>query len=162
MSRVEWLKVEDIDADALLNPAPKQSDKLLASNSARGDATRFLFDILKDGPVRSNEVKRAADEAGIDESTLKRAKKDSLVTSSKLNNIWHWALPERGTGANKDDAENQEDHDDPLVNLDTLDTLDTLTSQEGQEGQEFSEYQLDPLEDKDGADMPSTSTRGTF
>jgi hypothetical protein len=99
-----------------------RADKLfLASagfgvSSALDEAKDFLSQELAGGPVREQEIRRKADEAGIAHPTLKRAKTALGVESRHRqegkggeNGYWEWFLP----GA-------QEDHspiDDPLIPL---------------------------------------------
>ena len=51
--------------------------------SAVDKAADFLREILAEGPVESNEVKRRASELGISESSLSRAKKKAQVVYLK-------------------------------------------------------------------------------
>jgi len=126
-SRVEWMPgVIDIDADQLLAPVKQSED--IDANSAKGDAAAFLIDALVDGPVLSNKIYKAAQDAGIADRTLKRAKSALMIRSIKVDGErgWHMTLPNR--------SEECQQHT-PLA-LGTLGTLGTLDGEECQEGQQ--------------------------
>ncbi|MHB1266153.1 MAG: hypothetical protein ACYCY2_00955 [Acidithiobacillus ferriphilus] len=76
--------------------------------SPREEATEFLLDILSDGPRMQREIVEIADQDGIALKTLKRAKKDEGIVSTKLANGWQWSLKNWVTGADADgDQEGQ-------------------------------------------------------
>ncbi|MHB8115583.1 MAG: AAA family ATPase [Acidithiobacillus ferrivorans] len=76
--------------------------------SPREEATEFLLDILSDGPRMQREIVELADQEGIALKTLKRAKKDEGIVSTKLANGWQWSLKNWVTGADADgDQESQ-------------------------------------------------------
>ena len=117
--RVEWLPdVVDIDADALLAAPRRESDADLATESAKGDAVRFLLDLLADGPVRAPEVFERGDGEDIAKRTLERAKAALRVDSVRLDGKpgWWWRLPERRAPATEsapaDADEREEDNAD--------------------------------------------------
>ena len=60
--------------------------------SPREEATEFLRDILADGPRMQREIRELADQDGISINTLKRAKKDLGIMSTKLADGWQWRL----------------------------------------------------------------------
>ena len=68
---------------------------------ARSEAVEFLECVLADGPVPASRVKEEAEDAGISESTLKRAKKVVGVITYRENEAgekrgagrWMWKLP---------------------------------------------------------------------
>lgn len=62
---------------------------------ARDEAETFLLNILADGPLAANEVKRLAREGDIAERTLFRAKKKAGVIAKQLGHHqgWEWSLP---------------------------------------------------------------------
>ena len=139
-SRVEWIEgAVDVTADDLLAPARRETEADLDLNSAKGDAARFLVDLLRDGPVTSTAVYAAAEQAGIDERTLKRAKKTLHARSVKPGGVWHWELATRAS-AHEADAEaepaGQGGQVDPPRNSVPLVPLDPVEEQEGQGGQE--------------------------
>lgn len=70
------------------------------SSAAKEDARDFLQELLKDGPVRSPEVYKEAEEAGISKDQAKRAKSKLGVRAKKDADGWWWALPEKNNGAN--------------------------------------------------------------
>ena len=75
-----------------------------ASDEERGaqaEAVEFLRDLLADGPVASNDVKRQSREAGISERTLWRAKSQIGVIATKqgMEGGWTWELPKSAKDA---------------------------------------------------------------
>jgi hypothetical protein len=58
----------------------------------RTDATTFLKEELKAGPLASNEVFKRARAEGISQRTLNRAKKDAGVISTQIPSGWVWSL----------------------------------------------------------------------
>ncbi len=60
--------------------------------SPREEATDFLLDFLADGPRMQREIRELADQDGISVNTLKRAKKDLGIISTKLADGWQWRL----------------------------------------------------------------------
>lgn len=81
-----WVGPYDISADELL------------SGSSRGhklrEAQDFLKEILTDGAVSQTEIETAAEEAGIKPKTLRNARYELGVVSSKVGRQWLWAMPE--------------------------------------------------------------------
>src|SRR5215203_4504878 len=72
------------------------------------EAKKYLKSTLADGPVDSELVKKKAAEAGISQKTLKRAKADLGVESSRAGS-WcsMWSLPaEQGTSYEAKPEEN--------------------------------------------------------
>ena len=91
--RVRWLGETDVAATDLLS-APRDED-----SSALGEARNFLVDLVQDGPVPYAEVEAAAEQAGINMRTVKRAKKDLGVESHREGEggrqgggRWVWSL----------------------------------------------------------------------
>ncbi len=91
--QVRWLGESDVAATELLS-APRDED-----SSALGEARNFLVDLLQDGPVPHAEVEAAAEQAGINMRTVKRAKKDLGVESHREGEggrqgggRWVWSL----------------------------------------------------------------------
>ena len=91
--RVRWLGETDVAATDLLS-VPRDED-----SSALGEARNFLVDLLQDGPVPYAEVEAAAEQAGINMRTVKRAKKDLGVESHRQGEggrqgggRWVWSL----------------------------------------------------------------------
>jgi hypothetical protein len=91
---------EEINVDEQLNPQLRGQD---GEKEEASFAVNWLHDALKDGPVDAKEIKQAARECGISETTLKR-------TAHKLNIIMKlegfgrfktstWALREEGADA---------------------------------------------------------------
>lgn len=81
----QWVGQYDISADELL------------SGSSRGHKMRaaqdFLKEILADGAVPQTEIETAAEKAGIKPKTLRNARYELGVVSSKVGRQWMWALP---------------------------------------------------------------------
>jgi len=96
---IEWGGVSEHTADSLLaTPGVRESDSKL------NFAMDWLEDVLQSGRLRAKRVFRQASDAGISETTLKRAKKDLRVESVKgsFDSEWWWSLPPRDTeGATK-------------------------------------------------------------
>ena len=92
--RVEWLGVTQVGASQLV--APSCPDEI----SALDEACDVLYSILGDGPVRANEVKRIAVQAGVSQATLGRAKRRMAVKSRRkgfgANSSFLWVLPKEG------------------------------------------------------------------
>jgi hypothetical protein len=83
---IEWLGTSNRSAAELLNP-PKPKD-----TSALDEAKEFLRNQLAGGAKTVADVKGAATDAGISDATLNRAKTDLGVKSTKVENVWNWAL----------------------------------------------------------------------
>ena len=61
--------------------------------SARGEAERFLRELLKDGPVSAKEGKAQAEDAGIAEKTLRNARERICeVYKDGMSRGWFWSL----------------------------------------------------------------------
>jgi AAA domain-containing protein/primase/DNA polymerase family protein len=93
--RVNWLGDSEISAHQLL-ATPREEEHA----DARSEAVEFLTDVLADGPVAASQVKEEAEDAGISERTLWRAKKVLGVlayregeTGSRGKGHWLWKLP---------------------------------------------------------------------
>ena len=93
--RVRWLGETDVAATDLLS-VPADED-----TSALGEARTFLVDLLQYGAVPYAEVEAAAEQAGINMRTVKRAKKELGVDSTAVREEgkrgvqgWSWSLPE--------------------------------------------------------------------
>lgn len=82
----QWVGQYDISADELL------------SGSSRGHKMRaaqdFLKEILANGAVPQTEIETAAEKAGIKPKTLRNARYELGIVSSKVGRQWVWALPE--------------------------------------------------------------------
>lgn len=82
----QWIGPYDISVDELL------------SGSSRGhklrEAQSFLKEVLADGPLPQTEIEAAAQQAGIRPKTLRNARYELGVTSTKVSKQWVWALPE--------------------------------------------------------------------
>ncbi len=93
--KVRWLGQCEVSAkDLLATPQDREH------SDARSEAVEFLEDILAGGPVPSSQVKEEAEEAGISERTLARAKKKLGViafregeSGGRGKGQWLWKLP---------------------------------------------------------------------
>ena len=66
------------------------------SRVARREAADFLQERLADGPVKQKDIAEEAEANGITKATLRRAKNDLKIKSSKgkgLDSEWMWHLP---------------------------------------------------------------------
>lgn len=65
----------------------------------RDEATEFLRAELEEGPRPADDLKRAADKAGIAWRTLQRRRRELGITTSKtgMSGGWVWAFPEGAT-----------------------------------------------------------------
>ena len=93
--RVNWLGQSEVSAKDLLATPQDQ-----AHADARSEAVEFLNEVLADGPVAASQVKEEAEDAGIKERTLARAKKTARVityregeTGKRGKGQWLWKLP---------------------------------------------------------------------
>ncbi|MDA2937033.1 AAA family ATPase [Acidobacteria bacterium AH-259-A15] len=89
----EWTGVCELTAERML--APDNGENI----SALDEAKDFIKDLLKDGPVLSNQVYEEAKRSGISKSTLNRAKKQLKIPRHKTGKSfekaeWFWMLPE--------------------------------------------------------------------
>lgn len=93
-SRLELIGDSDISAEDLLSDAPERG--------AKGEAMRFLRELLADGPLPAKRVYEEAKTEDIAEKTLKRAKAALGVKSRKVvDDGWVWSLPETKKGATR-------------------------------------------------------------
>src|SRR5215204_2270572 len=94
--RVSWLGESEVSAKDLLATSQDQEHA-----DMRSEAVEFLNDVLCEGPVPVSQVKDEAEDAGISERTLKRAKKLVGVITYRENEAgerrgagrWMWKLP---------------------------------------------------------------------
>ncbi|HXX17226.1 MAG TPA: AAA family ATPase [Candidatus Eremiobacteraceae bacterium] len=85
--RVKWLGESDVDANDILDAAILRAD-------AKAVAMEFLKQMLADGPKEATTVEEAAKQQGISKRTLRRAKAELRVESSKpFGPKWMWSLP---------------------------------------------------------------------
>ena len=73
------------------------ADELLTERRDGGEALKkgkeFLQEKLKAGPAAASELESEAKAVGINETTLRRAKKAIDVESNKQGDKWYWRLP---------------------------------------------------------------------
>ena len=91
-NRIRWEGGSNITASDLTGE--RQSDE---ERSALDEAKAFLLEVLRDGPVPTNDVSQQAKAAGIEAASLKRARKRLGVTSRKTAaGPWELGLPTEG------------------------------------------------------------------
>jgi hypothetical protein len=102
--RINWLGDTDVSAKDLLGTSQDQEH-----TDARGEAVEFLSDVLANGPLPSTDVIEEAEDAGIAEKTLRRAKKLLGVVAYREGEAgrrgaghWLWKLPIAGLVTRKD------------------------------------------------------------
>jgi hypothetical protein len=90
-----WAGESDLTAARILAPEPGGD-----SHAALEDAKDFLKQVLADGPVPAKQVFREAEEGGISEKTLRRAKAELGIRVKRLGTAgkrggggWAWELP---------------------------------------------------------------------
>lgn len=102
-SRVTWGKAVEGSARDLLREAEDPRD--VEDCDGPGDASAWLRELLGNGPVRSSEVKRIADEAGYAWRTVQRAMKRAGVQSRRdgypAKTIWFVAASGSATDASR-------------------------------------------------------------
>ncbi len=94
--RVTWLGQSEVSAKDLL-ATPQDHEHA----DARSEAVEFLNDVLADGPLPAKQVIEEADDAGIAEKTLRRAKKlldvivyrENTTGEKRGSGRWLWKLP---------------------------------------------------------------------
>jgi hypothetical protein len=94
VARIGWGDFCDLTADQILPvPPPRGAER-------RGEAKDWLRQRLAAGPVAASELVADAEEQGISEVTLRRAKKSLRVSASKAGyqGKWTWELPAEEAG----------------------------------------------------------------
>jgi RecA-family ATPase len=94
--RVNWLGQSEVSAKDIL-ATPQDHEHA----DARGEAVEFLNQVLADGPLPAKQVIVEADDAGIAEKTLRRAKKildvivyrENITGEKRGSGRWMWKLP---------------------------------------------------------------------
>jgi hypothetical protein len=93
---VNWLGQSEVSAKDLL-ATPQDHEHA----DARSEAVEFLNEVLADGPLPAKQVIEEADDAGIAEKTLRRAKKlldvivyrENMTGEKRGSGRWLWKLP---------------------------------------------------------------------
>jgi hypothetical protein len=94
--RVNWLGTSEVSAkDILATPQDHEH------TDARSEAVEFLNEVLADGPVPAKQVIEEADDTGITEKTLRRAKnllnvivyRENTTGEKRGSGRWLWKLP---------------------------------------------------------------------
>lgn len=101
-ARIEWEPepLEGFHADDAMTPGEKEPSRGPAPTT-RDAATDWLADLLKDGPVAVDEIKKQAKDAGLAWRTIRRANEVLGIVPRKRTFAggWEWALPEGGQPA---------------------------------------------------------------
>ena len=84
-----WRGEYDITIDELLNGRRQQAKP----ENQFAKARMFIENILRNGPVPSADIWELAEDKGIAEKTLRRAKSALGAISRQIDNVWHWELP---------------------------------------------------------------------
>jgi putative DNA primase/helicase len=91
-ARLVWRGTADIDDPRFADEVPDPAER-----DALGDASRYLLDALKAGPVPAKELVRRAQEIGVTLATLRRAKRQLSIHSRARGNlserVWYWQIP---------------------------------------------------------------------
>jgi hypothetical protein len=146
-ARVTWLGKSEASAKDLLATPHDQEQA-----DARSEAMEFLNDILSDRPVPAEDVLREAEDAGISESTLRRAKKHLGVMAyrkskpgeSRGKGRWLWKLPIVGL------RDVQDGHVDQDENFDHLEHNKGLEARENRIGKSTVQDDHHDLQDDQG------------
>ena len=89
-----WAGETDADVDDVMNGAGRSR-----SENKSTEAQSFIRAILQNGAVPSADILQMAQERGIAEKTLQRAKTELGVFSRKIDGVWCWELPIEGVFA---------------------------------------------------------------
>lgn len=84
-----WIGEYDITADELLNGKGGNTETKTEL------AEKLILELLADGKeLSSDEIQKAADESGISERTIRRAKQslDDRLTSKRIGSQWYYSL----------------------------------------------------------------------
>jgi hypothetical protein len=146
-ARVVWLGESGASAKDLLATPHDQEQA-----EARNEAMEFLNDILSDGPVPAEDVLRGAEDGGISESTLRRAKKhlgviafrESKPGESRGKGRWLWKLPIVGL------KDPQDGYVDQIGHLDHLEHSKGLKTRENRIGKTTVHDGYHDLQDDQG------------
>jgi hypothetical protein len=97
--RIEWEPepLEGFHADDAMTPSEKEHTRGPAPTT-RDAATDWLADLLQNGPVAVEEIKKQAKDAGLAWRTIRRANEVLGIVPRKRTFAggWEWALPEGG------------------------------------------------------------------
>ena len=105
---IRWLGPAEVTVEECLAVSPRARGP---EAKELGDATAFLSELLKAGPVRTSEVMTQARGQVFSERTLRRAKKQLGVVANRVSPTgpWEWALPEPEPDAPDGQANNLAD-----------------------------------------------------
>ena len=86
MSRATGVADSDLGVEDLLAPPERGSSALDA-------ACEFLHEELKDGSVRTKELQKSANDAGVSWRSIERARDErGIAHTLKIGDAWHWEL----------------------------------------------------------------------
>jgi putative DNA primase/helicase len=99
--RVDWDGLSDLTADDLNARECAHGNDSAEAQGALDEAREFLREMLRDGPVRVDELRTQAKQAGVTYATLRRAKDKEKVKASRQEQDgvpsakwpWVWELP---------------------------------------------------------------------
>lgn len=96
-----------------LTIAEVESEGGAEDRSALDEAQAWLLSFLSEGPVKASEAKRKANQDGISERTLKRAKKTMEIVTEQRDRCWWWRLPNKsqGLGSTEEEGDNNPQED---------------------------------------------------
>jgi hypothetical protein len=134
--RVNWLGESELSAHQLL-ATPREEEHA----DARSEAVEFLSEVLADGPVPASDIIANAEDAGISEKTLRRAKKllgviayrEGEAAGKRGAGQWLWKLPIADLVTRNDNggqASVQDGHADQDEKVGHLDPLEDATTRE--------------------------------
>ena len=114
-----WAGETDADVDDVMSCAGRTR-----SENKSTVAQSFIKNLLHNGAVPSADILQMAQERGIAEKTLQRAKSEMGVFSRKIDGVWCWELPIEGVfteifedGHTQDSHHSQDGHCTPLAML---------------------------------------------
>lgn len=92
VSRIEWHGESHLTADDVLRPSVNAQRKGQLTRAA----TELVKELLEDGPRPAKEVIEACEKEGMSGATVRRAKKQLKIKSTKRDKRggWDWELPE--------------------------------------------------------------------
>jgi putative DNA primase/helicase len=96
-----------------LTIAEVESEGGAEDRSALDEAQAWLLSFLSEGAVKASEAKRKANQDGISERTLKRAKKTMEIVTEQRDRCWWWRLSDKwqGLGSTEEEGDNNPQED---------------------------------------------------
>jgi hypothetical protein len=110
--RLEWepAPLEGLHADDVMAP-PDRPQKTGPEPVSRDEASDWLTELLRDGPLAVSEIQKQVKQAGLNWRTIRRAREALGIVPRKLgfDGGWEWALPEDDQVPLEDDQVTAED-----------------------------------------------------